>query len=252
MALKVLPLALAATLLKYGVHALDLEVISLNPLFSGLLAATVFLIGFLISGVLTDYKESERLPGELAVSLEAIFDEGTIVRRGKGRQEGSALLREVQGIARSIQEWLYGRETFGQVMTGVTRLNDHFLALEAVTLPPFITRMKQEQTALRRVLTRVRTIKETSFVVSAYTIAEIMSVLLIIGFLLAKIDPFHESVFFVGLITFLFAYMLRLIKDLDDPFEYREGSRDADEVSLKPLQELEARMQSWFEGDLTP
>lgn len=246
MAIRVLPLAVVAVLLKYAMHLLGLEVISLNPLFSGLLAATVFLIGFLISGVLTDYKESERLPGEIAVSLEALFDEGTIVQEGKGAEQGAAFLLQVQAIATSVREWLYGCETFDQVMARVAGLNDHFLILEAVTVPPFIARMKQEQTALRRVLTRMRTIKETSFVASAYTIAEIMSVLLVAGFLLAKIDPFYESLFFVGLIAFLFAYMLRLIKDLDDPFEYQDGRADADEIPLKPLQEAEERMQRWF------
>ena len=43
------------------------EIISLNPLFPGIVAANVFLMGFLLTGVLTDYKESERLPGELQI-----------------------------------------------------------------------------------------------------------------------------------------------------------------------------------------
>jgi len=32
-------------------------------------------MGFLLTGVLTDYKESERLPGELAASIESITEE---------------------------------------------------------------------------------------------------------------------------------------------------------------------------------
>ena len=37
---------------KLVVHFLDWEVISINPLFSGIVAANVFLMGFLLSGVL--------------------------------------------------------------------------------------------------------------------------------------------------------------------------------------------------------
>jgi hypothetical protein len=48
---------------KLLVHLLGWEVLSVNPLFSGIVAANVFLMGFLLSGVLSDYKESERLPG---------------------------------------------------------------------------------------------------------------------------------------------------------------------------------------------
>src|ERR1700712_1497500 len=57
-----------------GTHPLDL-----NPLLSGLIAAIIFMLGFLLSGTIADYKESERLPGELACSLEAIADECLIL-----------------------------------------------------------------------------------------------------------------------------------------------------------------------------
>ncbi|NBR45479.1 MAG: hypothetical protein EBT85_10605, partial [Synechococcaceae bacterium WB5_2B_268] len=38
-------------------HQLGWEVIQLNPLFTTLVASTVFLMGFLLNGVLADYKE---------------------------------------------------------------------------------------------------------------------------------------------------------------------------------------------------
>jgi uncharacterized membrane protein len=41
-------------------HYVNWEPISLNALFTGIIAANVFLMGFLLSGVLSDYKESER------------------------------------------------------------------------------------------------------------------------------------------------------------------------------------------------
>jgi len=243
---RVLPLAAAAVGLKYILHTLDWEVISLNPLFSGLLAATVFLIGFLISGVLSDFKESEKLPGELAVSLEALFDEGMLVRMRKGPSQGAAFQQEVHGLTRAIREWLLGQMEFSVLMAKLTKLNDHFLVFEELTAPPYIARLKNEQTALRRVLTRIRTIRDTSFVASGYTIAELMSALLILGFLIARIDPFYESLFFVGLITFMFTYMLRLIKDLDNPFEYDSNGQGTDEVSIAPLNQAEERMRAWL------
>jgi predicted membrane chloride channel (bestrophin family) len=78
---------------------------------------------------------------------------------------------------------------------------------------------------------------------TGYAIAEVTSVLLIVGFLFSKIDPFYESLFFVGLITFFLTYMLALIKDLDDPFGYGPQGGGADEVSLVPLAELSARLK---------
>ncbi|MFA5864806.1 MAG: hypothetical protein WC975_08975 [Phycisphaerae bacterium] len=58
---KVLFIVLTVIGLKLLVHWLGWEFISLNPLFSGIVAGNVFLMGFLLSGVLADYKESERL-----------------------------------------------------------------------------------------------------------------------------------------------------------------------------------------------
>ncbi len=244
---KVLPLAAIAVAAKFVMHSLGWEVISLSPLFSGLLAATVFLLGFLISGVLTDYKESEKLPGEIAVSLEAIADEATIIYSSKKAQPAADLLAHLTELADMIREWLYGRASSEGMMEKVTGLNRHFLAFEPLTVPPFIVRMKQEQSSLRRVLTRIRMIRDTSFVSSGYTIAEITSTLLIIGFILARIDPFHESLFFVGMITFLLTYMLALIRDLDDPFEYGPGSGGTDEISLAPIEDASMRIRRRLE-----
>jgi hypothetical protein len=39
----------------------------------------VFIIGFLLSGTAADFKEAERLPGELSASLASIADECLII-----------------------------------------------------------------------------------------------------------------------------------------------------------------------------
>ena len=69
---KVLPLVLGIAGLKTVAHLADLEVMELNTLFTSLVAGTIFLIGFLISGVLSDFKESEKLPSELTASLRSL------------------------------------------------------------------------------------------------------------------------------------------------------------------------------------
>jgi hypothetical protein len=70
-------------LLKLLFHKFGFEFISLNALFTSLIAATIFLIGFLITGVISDYKESEKIPGNMAASLETIYDEAYILDKNK-------------------------------------------------------------------------------------------------------------------------------------------------------------------------
>jgi predicted membrane chloride channel (bestrophin family) len=229
--------------LKLLAHTQGWEVLSLNPLFSGIIAANVFLMGFLLSGVLSDYKESERLPGELACSLEAIADEARILHRTQqapaARQCGAHLV----GLALSIKEWFHRRERTREVMAKVEGLNDFFAAFESLTQANFIVRLKQEQGNIRRILVRIHTIRETSFISSGYLVAQTMTLFLTCGLVLSKIDPFYESLFFVGVITFLMVFLNLLIRDLDNPFGYYEGA-SAEDVSLKPLDDVIAHLKS--------
>src|SRR5665213_979722 len=73
--LRVLPVVILLVLIKWGVHALDWEFVPLDGLVPSLIGGAIFLIGFLLSQVLTDYKESEHMPGEIRVALEAIHDD---------------------------------------------------------------------------------------------------------------------------------------------------------------------------------
>ena len=59
-------------LIKVAVYFTGMERLSANALLSALVASTVFLLGFLLNGVLTDFKESEKIPGEIATALESL------------------------------------------------------------------------------------------------------------------------------------------------------------------------------------
>jgi hypothetical protein len=233
--------------LKLVAHSLGWEILSLNPLFSGIIAANVFLMGFLLSGVLGDYKESERIPGELACSLEAIADEARTLHRTKQAPAARQCCEHLLGLTLSIKEWFHKRQRTRDVMAKIEGLDEFFVAFESLTQANFIVRLKQEQSNVRRLLVRVHTIRETSFISSGYMVAEAMTLFLILGLILSKIDPFYESLFFVGVITFLLAFLNLLIRDLDNPFGYYEGD-SAEDVSLKPLDDVIAHLTPPSQG----
>jgi hypothetical protein len=243
LAFRAAPVAGAAVLAKLVVDQLGWDTVDLNPLYSGLVAATVFLLGFLLAGTLADYKESERLPGELAARTEAIADECQILFEDKEAQAARGCLEHLAGLARTLNSWLRGQQEVEAPLDGIQGLNPFFLEFEPLTQPNFIVRLKQEQSALRLLVTRINTIKETSFVGAGYLIAEITSALLVISLLIANIAPLGAELLLMAMITFVIVYMILLIRDLDDPFDYdHEGRRGAAEVSLAPLERLEQRM----------
>ena len=84
--------------LKAAAHALGWEALSLNPLLSGIVAADVFLMGFLLSGVLADFKESEKLPGEVAASLRSVRRGKSMARRANDATSTSAADAVTAGV----------------------------------------------------------------------------------------------------------------------------------------------------------
>lgn len=236
--LMIIPILLAILALKTVFHYLGYEIISLNALFVSMVAATTFLIGFLITGVLSDYKESEKIPGDLASSLEAIYDEAYILNRNKRSAVTEEFLEFHKDLLTSIQSWFYKKERTRNLMDKLSSMNDYFAQFEPLTQANFITRMKQEQSNVRRMINRVHSIRETSFIQSGYAVVEALAVLLIFGLLMLKIEPFYESMFIIGLASFFILYMIFLIKDLDNPFDYDGSGDEGNEVSLKPLNDL--------------
>ena len=241
--LKVLPVVAVVVVAKVATEALGWEGIDVNTLFSGLVAATIFLLAFLLAGTLTDYKESERLPGDLASSLDSIADECEILYADKEAPAARECLAHLRELVSTVLAWLNHRAGAADVLDGVSGLNAYFLRFEPLTQPNFIVRLKQEQATVRRMVIRIETIRETSFIGAGYAIAYTASATLIAGLLITNLGSAGESLFFVGFISFLLSYVLALIRDLDDPFEFEHGRRaGAAEVSLAPLHQLERRI----------
>ena len=148
-----------------------------------------------------------------------------------------------------MSAWLHGKERVETVLDEIEGLNRYFLEFQPLTQPNFIVRLKQEQSALRLLVLRINTIRETSFVGAGYLVAEISSGLLVSSLVAANIAALEAELFLLGTITFLLAYMISLIKDLDDPFEY-DGERrtGSAEVSLGAIHFLERRMARELEA----
>jgi hypothetical protein len=123
-------------------------------------------MGFLLTGVLTDYKESGRLPGELAASIESITEEALAIYKSKKASVGKECLTYLCQLTVSIKNWFYKKDRTRDIMEKLDGLSDFFVAFELLTQATFIARLKQEQTNIRRIMIRIHTIRDTSFVSS--------------------------------------------------------------------------------------
>jgi hypothetical protein len=238
--IKVLPLILLVALLKLLSHKFGFEVMELNALFTSLVAGTIFLIGFLISGVLSDYKESEKIPNELSASLKSLSDDAYTIWKSKNSQTAREFMDFQKTFLDSLMNWFYKKERTRTLLEKLGQMSDFFVELDKEgIIPAYIIKMKNEQNNLRKLILRIDTIRDTDFIGSAYAIVETMGFLTAIGLIVIKIEPFYASLFLTSLVTFLISYMVFLIIDLDNPFDYSNKGETGTEISLKPLHDLE-------------
>jgi hypothetical protein len=202
----------------------------------------IFLIGFMLAGTIADYKESERLPAEIACAIETIEDTLVLGHGFKGRFDLTAVRAQLNQVTESILRWFQHNESSDTVFKMINSITSIALVLEKAEVGAIASRISGEQHNLRRLFSRVNVIKRTYFLSTGYALLEVLTVVIIFLLLLAKFENEVTSVIIISFITQIFVYMLRLIRDIDEPFEYSTtGKERAADVDLFPLLEYDRR-----------
>ncbi len=222
----------------------------LNVIFTAL----VFIMGFILAGTITDFKEAERLPGEIACQLEIMEDwfveAAVIADRTEGYpREGPTqceLLGAVRDSAHETLAWLQSADKRSEdIFPAVKRLDEQIKRLERAGLDRITVRMLGDVNQLRRGVTRAYTIARTEFMGSAYALFEFF---LAFVFLLLLACSFRTPVVAAVVTSFLsltYWYLYRLIRDIDNPFDFGQGHT---EVSLQPLERYVVRIDKRFQS----
>lgn len=207
------------------------------------LTGGVFLIGFMLSGTLTDYKEAEKIPAELACVLETI--EEAFIQAGIGKNFDLASQRKsVLDAGEAVWNWMHRKISQEDAFGALSRLGDKILELEKGGAGPHATRGMRELHNLRRQLTRIGVISRTGFVAAGYALLEVLTAAILLMVVVSHFKNLLTEVVLVSFITLIFVYMVRMIRDIDDPFEYtEEGQIGAVEVELFPIREYLDRLK---------
>lgn len=197
--------------------------------------AGVFLTGFMVAGTLSDYKESERIPGRLAALLEAMEEIGHTLALQSGTSV-QALRRQVLTLGTSLYDWLYRRIDDDAVHERMTEFSRAITDLQMNgAAPPSIGRLHHYLYELRSTITRVDVISKTGFLPTGYGLMELLIAMVTILLVLAKFQSLIAMVMVVFVVELIYVYMYRLIQDIDDPFEYDEAqAKQFDEPGQLP------------------
>ncbi len=220
LAVKVLAVVLILIGLKFTMHSYGYEYIELTSLFSAVVGGAIFLIGFILAGTMADYKESEKIPSQIASSLENILQEGIFVKNTKPKFDLEKHKKRILDIIVAFRDDLKINGRKKKTVDAVSALTESTIEMDNLGVSPnYVSRVKTEQASIMKDVLRAFQIKETSFIPAAYAIVEVMSIFMIIGLMLLKLEPFITSLILLSMVVYIFLYMIFFIKDMDDPFE---------------------------------
>ncbi|WP_298393391.1 hypothetical protein [Flavobacterium sp.] len=235
----------------YGQDFHDLiELSDITIVFTG----AFFVFGLLLAATMSDFKESEKIPGEVASNLEAIKD--WIYLAFKAPRTGSAelcseplnqtfLRNELLSITDGIVAWIYSKEKDSNVIFPLIRHSNeiaYYFAERGVDKEA-IKGIQENTNAMRKQLTRAYSISRNNFIKPAYTLLQSILFIVMALLLITKFKSPAADYFVTFSITFLFCYLYLLIVGLDDPFDVAAGEIDVD---LKPIDRFRQRLVSDF------
>ena len=132
----------------------------------------------------------------------------------------------------------------------MTALNGFIRQLEREGAGPYASRAVPQLLAVRRSVSRIDVIRRTGFLPPAYALLEVLVTIIIVLTLIARFKSVAAECLLVPFVALINIYMLRLIRDIDNPFDYEADGRDhgAGEVPLFPLDEYRERLAERIEG----
>lgn len=215
--------------LKYLFHLFGWEPIEQTSLHNSVISSVTFVIGFLLSATIVDYKESERIPSDFASNIEDMYDDAAHIHNAYPVFDLQKFRKQLHLVALGFSR--DARKKSYDARKDIRKLSYFFAEMEAGKVPAnFIVKLKQQQTQLLRSRQRVNYIQRISFIPSATILARSIVVTVIALLVLTNVDPFYGGLIISGIISFILIYMLVLIQVISTPFH--EAGKTRDDVSL--------------------
>ena len=200
----------------------------------------------MLAGVISDFKESERLPAELAATLETMGDAIQSAHAG-GKAGDLAISSTTTTPCRP--GWRTGSSTRTPARTATAAIEEiTFLTArleQSGAAPGYLARLLAEQHNLRRTVARIDTIRTTTFIQPGYALLDLFVATVLVLLVMANFKSQSLQYLVVGLLGLIYLYLARLVRDLDNPFDYQVGEpRGGAEVSPEPVLALQRRRES--------
>jgi hypothetical protein len=234
-----LGISLLLLVVRIIVDTLQLDVISVNTIIGSFVGAAIFTIAIILAGTITDFKESEKIPGELASAIKNLYHDSRLIQL-EDMHPITELQAHIRGLLKVINDNFRNNvwNLRAEITPAMDAVNDDIARLAERNVPPqFLVKLRTELSAVDRLSNRVEIIMETSFIPAAFAIAELATAGVIFVLMFVKLDPYYEGLVVFTVITALLIALLFLIRDMDNPFEV--GKESYADVDMRLLWQLE-------------
>jgi hypothetical protein len=217
--------------------ALGIEGIQPTALASSIIGGGIFVMALVIAGTLSDYKDAERAPTDLAAGLYAILRESESMNRIWGAPDLRRLRERLIGVVDALRRDI-GAGTTRDCQQAIEDLSESFHELDESDAPAnYVVRLRAEQSGLRKSALRIYHIQREEFLPSAYAMIVSFVVLILTLLMFTKIEGQVETLVTLAFLSFFFLYLLRLLNVINKPFKVGHERGD-DDVSLFLLYEF--------------
>jgi hypothetical protein len=142
-------LVIVATLvgIRWVLWSLGVEGIGTSPLTSSIVAGGVFLMGLVVAGTLSDYRDAERAPTDLAAGLHAFLREAESFEKVWGKPDMRVLRERLIAVVTTLRSDINTGNT-RDCQSAVEELSESLLELEESDVPAnYVVRLRSEQAA---------------------------------------------------------------------------------------------------------
>jgi hypothetical protein len=214
-----------------------LDVVPINTVVGAFITGAIFTIAIIFTGTFTDFKESEKMGGEIAASLKALYNDSRVLPLAD-EAPARVFRAHIRDLHRTIQTG-FSKNTWNlsDINREMDKINNDIRNLSYLNVaPPLIAKLRNELGLLDKITNRIEVIIRTEFIPAAYALAEVATGGVILILLFLEMDPYLVGVLFFAVISSMLIGLVLLIHDMDNPFE--TGSNTYADVDLETLNYL--------------
>lgn len=232
-------ITLALLAMKFAIDYNNLTIFTIDTMIAAFFGGVFFTMGILLAGSLTDYKESEKIPGELHASFKALYSHSKIMMvQHKDKKRVKIMQARIKGLLQLINSNFRNNTwKLKEIIASTDEINEDIVALTKGGDSVYISNLKIEIGTICKLSNRIETITKTMFIPAAYTIAEVATWALLVMMLFVKTQWANGGLIILGAVSLVLVSLLLLIKDMDNPFD--AGADSYANADLSVLFELE-------------